>query len=82
MRCLESEPDSCWHVARVLRKRDVVVQMVASRAHKATLKCGIEMPTDVEHNKRIDTRNGNSFWINAVEKEANAIRMSFEILDK
>ena len=60
-RDLESEPSFCWWVPHVLRKRDVIIYNVNSRAQKTSHKHGIDISTDVEHAKRLDAKNGNSF---------------------
>ena len=80
-RDLESEPAFCWWVPHVLRKRDVIISNVTSRARKTTHKYGIEMPTDIEHAKRLDTKNGNTFWIDAIKKEMHDVGITFEILE-
>ena len=44
-------------------------------------KYGIEMPTDIEHAKRLDEKNDNTFWIDAIKKEMHDVGVAFEILD-
>ena len=78
-RDLESEPAFCWWVPHVLR--DVIISNVTSRARKTTHKYGIEMPTEIEHAKRIDAKNGNTFWIDAIKKEMHDVGIAFEILE-
>ena len=67
-RDLESEHTFCWWVPHVLRKRDLIIYNFTSRARKTSNKCGIEMPTDTEHAKRLDVKNGNTFWIDSIKK--------------
>ena len=80
-RDLESESAFCWWVPYVLRKRDVIISNVTSRARKTTHKYGIEMPTDTEHAKRLDAKNGNTFWVEAIKKEMHDVGIAFEILE-
>ena len=80
-RGIDQEPAFCWWVPYVLRKRDVIIASVTQRARKTTHKYGIEMPTDIEHAKRLDEKNGNAFWIDAIKKEMHEVGVAFEILD-
>ena len=50
------------------------------------IKClhryGIEIPTSIAHAKRIDLKNGNNFWMNAITKEMTNVGIAFTILDE
>ena len=65
----------------MLRKRDVIIASVVQRARKTMHTYGIEMPTDIEHAKRLDEKNDNTFWIDAIKKEMHDVGVAFEILD-
>ena len=65
----------------MLRKRNVIIASVVQRARKTMHKYGIEMPTDIEHAKRLDEKNDNTFWIDAIKKEMHNVGIAFEILD-
>ena len=39
------------------------------------------MPTNIEHAKRLDTKNGNTFWVDAIKKEMHDVGIAFEILE-
>ena len=51
------------------------------RARKATHKYGIEIPYDVESAERLDAKNGNRFWQDAIDKEMRNNAIAFEILE-
>ena len=65
----------------MMRKRDATIVNVTSRARKTSHKYGIEMPTDKYHFKRLDAKNGNTFWIDAIKKEIHDVGIAFEILE-
>ena len=65
----------------MLRKRDVMMYNVTSRARKTTHKYGIEMPTTIDHAKRLDTKNMNTFWIDDIKKAIHDVGITFEILE-
>ena len=79
-RDLESDHDFYLWVPHFLRKRDIIISNDTSRARKKTYKCGIEMPTDIEHAKRLDIKNGSTFWIESIKKEIHDVGINFEIL--
>ena len=57
----------------MLRKRDVVHSNFTSRARKTTHNYDIEMLNVIEHAKRLDAKNSNTFWIDAIKKEINDV---------
>ena len=79
-RGIDKEPAFAWWVPYTLRKRDVIVNAVKSRARKVTHKYGIELPTSVEHAKELDAKNKNTFWIDALTKEMKNVGIAFEVL--
>ena len=54
---------------------------VSSRVIKCSYKYGIEIPTSITHATRIDQKNGNTFWTDAIFKEMNNVGIAFTILD-
>ena len=48
---------------------------------RITHKYGIEVPTSLDHAKRIDERNKNTLWSDAIQKEMDSIAVAFEILE-
>ena len=65
-----------------MRKRNRIVSSVNSRILKSTHKYGIEVPTSVDHAKRIDTSNGNRFWQDAIDKEIKNVAVAFELKER
>ena len=81
-RGLSSEPAFAWWVPYTLRKRDVIISSIKARIRRTTHKYGIEIPTSHKAAKDLDHKNGNDFWIRAIEKEMYNVGIAFEILDK
>ena len=54
--------------------------MVKSRIRKTTHKYGIELPTSQTHAYKIDRKNRNIFWIDAINKEMLNFGIAFEVL--
>ena len=48
---------------------------------KRTHKFGIELPKSVAEARRIDKKNGNSLWEDAIRKEMKAVQVAFKLLD-
>lgn len=65
-RGIADEPAFMWWVPYTLRKRDIILSAVKSRIRKTTHKYGIEIPTSIEHAYKIDERNQNTFWRDAI----------------
>jgi hypothetical protein len=64
----------------VLRKRDVIVSAVNSRVKRTSHKYGIEVPTSVKNAIKVDRKNKNSLWADALKKEMGNVCVAFEIL--
>ncbi len=80
-RGIDDEAAFCWWVPYVLKKRNRCIAAANARVKKATHKYGIEIPTSIEHAKRIDEKNGNTYWQDAIKKEMYNVSIAFEILD-
>ena len=81
-RGVNDEAAFAYWVPHTLRKRNVIVSIVKSRARKTSHKHGIELPTSVENAHELDKKNGNTFWCDAIKKEMHDIGIAFEILDE
>ena len=81
-RGISNEPAFAWWVPYTLRKREIILAAVKNRIRKTTHKYGIEIPRDVEHAHKIDLRNGNTMWRDALKKEMYNVGVAFEILDE
>ena len=64
-----------------LRKRQVILAALKKRIRKTTHKCGIEIPSSVEHAFELDRKNGNNLCKDALEMEMYNIGVAFEILE-
>ncbi len=76
------EPAFSWWVPYTLRKRNSIIAAVNSRVKKQTHKFGLEVPTSVEHARRIDASNGNTMWYDAIAKEMYNVSVAFKILEE
>ena len=81
-RGIDDKAAFAFWVPHTLRKRNVIMSLVKSRARKTTHKHGIELPASVEDAYRLDEKNGNTFWRDAIKKEMHNVGVAFEILDE
>ena len=65
---ITTEPAFIWWVPHTLRKRDVIVLSVKSIICRTIYKYVIEIPSSLEHARKLDELNGNDFWRKAIEK--------------
>jgi hypothetical protein len=77
-----SQPAFAWWVPFTLKKRDRIIAKVNTRYLKRTHKFGIEVPKSVAHAMRLDVKNGNSFWEEAIAKEMKDVKVAFKVLDE
>ena len=80
---IDHEPRFNWWVNHVLTKRDRIIASVRkqhTRYLKNCQKLGIELPKTVEHTQALDAKNGNTIWADAISKEMENVRMTFEVL--
>ena len=63
------EPEFCWWVLYTLWKRYCIIYAVNYHFIKATHKHGTEVPTSVDHAKNIDEINGNTLWMDEINKD-------------
>ena len=77
-----NEPAFAWWVPYTLKKREIILAAVKNRIRKTTHKYGIKIPRDMEHAHKIDSRNDNTMWRDALKKEMYNVGVAFEILDE
>ena len=77
---ISDEPAFAWWVRHTLKKRDKIIASVRSRIKKKTCKYGIELPGTVEEAYKLDIKNGNTHWRDAIAKEMKNVRVAFEVL--
>mmetsp|Transcript_2939 Transcript_2939/g.6245 ORF Transcript_2939/g.6245 Transcript_2939/m.6245 type:complete len:166 (-) Transcript_2939:1675-2172(-) len=78
-RSIADEPAFAWWVPWTLKKRRAILSAVKGMKRK-THKYGIEIPTSVEHARRLDQQNGDTMWMDALKKEMYNVGIAFEIL--
>jgi len=79
-RNIHEEPAFYWWVPFTLRKRNSIVSSMKTNVKKITHKYGIEIPTSLAHAKRIDERNKNTLWSDAINKEMANVTVAFQVL--
>ena len=78
---IANEAAFAWWVPYTLRKRDMIISFVKARVLKRTHKYGVEIPRTVKEALALDSKNGNTFWADAIKKEMFNVGIAFEILD-
>ena len=63
---LQDEPAFAWWVDNILKTRNHIIEKIKSRYWKQEFKFGVLLPKNVEDAIRIDKRNGNYFWQDAI----------------
>jgi hypothetical protein len=53
-----------------------------SRLKKTSHKYGIEIPTSIEHNLKLDERNGNKNWRDALKKEMHNVGIALQVQEE
>ena len=80
-RGIADEPAFAWWVPHTMSKRDTILSAVKLRLRDATHNYGIEIPTSIKDAERIDSKNGNHFWRDAIQLEMQNNGIAFQILD-
>jgi hypothetical protein len=78
---LLNTPDFAWWAPYVLQKRTRIIADVTKRYHKRTHKFGIEVPKSWDDCVKLDKKNYNTLWQDAVRKEMKNVRIAFKILN-
>jgi hypothetical protein len=52
------------------------------KQRKVSHKYGIEVPTSIEHGCKLDERNGDTYWRDALSKEMKNVGIAFQVLDE
>ena len=68
-RGIADEAAFAWWVPHTLKKRDVIIGKVQARIKKTAHKFGLELPNSIAHARKLDVRNKNTFWVDAIAKE-------------
>lgn len=78
---IDNEPAFVWWVPYTLKKRNRIIAAVSKRYHKREFKYGFRIPKTVEEAREIDKEEGNTLWMDSVEKEMSAVNVAFKFLD-
>lgn len=76
-----TEPAFAWWAPYTIKKRDRIIKAQKSRYSRTTRKFGIEIPKTVEEALALDAKNGNTFWMDAIRKEMEKVRVAFRITE-
>ena len=83
---LTNEPAFKWWVNKTLRHRDALIKRMNTKrkVRKGRIKYGIELPADHDFNdaRRLDVKNGNTLWVDAINKEMGNARVAFDLLER
>ena len=82
VRGIADEPAFIWWVPYTLRERDVILSSVKKRISRSTHKYGTEIPANISHASRIDSKNENNFWRDSINFEMHINGAAFEILEE
>ena len=80
-RGISDEPAFKWWVPYTLRRRDRIIAGLNKRISRVTHKYGVELPTSIDEAKRLDLKNGNTLWMDAINKEMENLKVAFDILE-
>jgi ABC-type Fe3+ transport system substrate-binding protein len=70
-----------WWAAHVLKKYSIIITYVTKRYHKRNHKFGIEVPKSWDDCVRLDKKNDNTLWQDAVRKEMKNVIIAFKIIN-
>ena len=80
-RGIENELAFKWWAPYTLRSRDRIIAGVNKRISRTNHKHGVELPTSVAHAKKLDEKNGNTLWTDAINREMENLKVVFDVLE-
>jgi len=80
-RNIDHEAAFAWWTPYVLKRRNRIIAAVNKRVTKKGFQFGIEVPTSVADAVRIDRKNGNTLWQDAIKTEMDTVSVAFRILE-
>ena len=80
-RGIDDEPAFAWWVNWTLKKRDMIINNIRARIPKKAMKFGVVVPGSVDEAIKLDEKNGNDFWKNAIVKELKNVIIAFRLLE-
>ena len=78
---ISEEAAFAWWVPYTLKNRDQIIAKVKAHFLKKSHKFGVEITTSVEEACKLDKKNNNTLWLDAIKKEMNNVSIAFHILD-
>ena len=66
----------------MLKRRNRIIAAVNKRQAKKGFQFGIEVPTSVADAIRIDRKNGNTLWQDAIKAEMDTVSVAFRVLEE
>ena len=76
---IDTEPAFNYWVHHTLKKHDSIISLVKKRQNrylKKAHKFGIEMPKTVKEAAKLDAKNGDTKWMDAISKEITNVRVA------
>ena len=77
---IADEPAFKWWVPHTMRKADAIAKAVIKRLRATRTKFGLKIPSSLEECKEFDKENGNTYWMDAWQKEIKTVKVAFEVL--
>ena len=75
---VDDEPAFAWWVPHAIKKKARVISKIKSKCWQKTHKYGIRIPKSVQDAIRLDAKNGNALWLDAIMMEMKNVRPAFE----
>ena len=64
-----------------MKKQDHILAKFKDRFFKKSHNFGVEVPTSAEEAYRLNQKNNNTLWREAIKKEMTNVALDFHILD-
>ena len=78
---VDDEPAFAWWVPYTIKKKARIISKIKSKYWQRTHKYGIRIPKSIKDAIRIDAKNGNTLWWDAIMMEMRNVRPAFEVYD-
>ena len=79
-RGIAEKPAFSWWVPYTIWKLDTILYAVKSRIRRTTHNHGIKISTRIEHVRKVDAKNGDTLWGDAIGKEMFNMGIASEVL--
>lgn len=79
---IDKEPAFGWWVPYTLKKAKAIISAVQSRTRKTNRKYGIEIPRNVDEVTKLDAKNGDTYWHDAVNKEMRNVAVAYQVMEE